>query len=288
MRVIINRQALLAIPELIKWKLSAAVAFSSMTGYILCAGNADSGLLFVVAGVFLLASGSAALNQFTERKTDALMDRTMKRPLPSGKMKATSAVIIAAVLLLSGSMLLAINGPAPLFLGVLNVIVYNGIYTGLKKITTLAILPGALVGAVPPLIGYTAAGGAVTDTGILLFALFMFLWQLPHFWILLVKYGHEYEKAGIKTIYDTMTDRQIGRLVFLWILASSLLLWILTSILMPFKTSAGLLLLGLNITFIVLFYRALFRYGREKGLKNAFILINSFSLLVMIILIALS
>ncbi len=216
-------------------------------------GGADSGLTVVAAGVFLLSSGASALNQYTERGSDALMPRTAGRPLPSGRMTPLTAIAVAVVLLVSGSLLLGFSGRMPFFLGLINVFLYNGIYTGLKKRTTLAIVPGALVGAIPPVIGYTAAGGAVTDTLILLFALFMFLWQMPHFWLLLIRYGSEYEKAGIKTLYSTMNGEKIKRLVMVWIIASSLALWVLTGIFMPLPAIAGALLLIFNIAFILLF-----------------------------------
>ncbi len=276
------------IAELIKWKLSLAVAFSAVTGYLIFAGGvggAGGGLLLVATGVFLLSSGAAALNQYTERESDALMARTAGRPLPSGRMKPRTALAIAAVMLASGSLLLGFATTVALLLGLLNVLLYNFIYTGLKKRTTLSIVPGALVGAVPPLIGYTAAGGAMTDTVILLFALFMFLWQMPHFWLLLVRYGSEYEKAGIMTVYSSMSSGQIRQLVMAWIIGSSLLLWILTAIFMPFRMPVAFLLLGLNIVFIIAFCSIIRSSDTEFRSRNAFILINSFSLLVMIILI---
>jgi protoheme IX farnesyltransferase len=146
-------------------------------------------------------------------------------------------------------------------------------------------MPGALVGAIPHVIGYTAAGGAVTDTVILLFSLFMFLWQMPHFWLLLVRYGSEYERAGFKTLFSTMDGEKIKRLVFVWITASSLALWILAFIFMPLPPLAGALLLILNIAFILLFRKIINLPETGKKSKRAFILINSFSILVMIILI---
>lgn len=285
------------IAELTKWKLSLAVAFSAVTGYLICDGTAGTGLpemsigtglIKVAAGVFLLSSGAAALNQYTERKSDALMGRTAGRPLPSGRMTPGSAALVTLVLLVSGTVLLGLGGWMPLMLGLVNVILYNAVYTGLKKVTALAIIPGALVGAVPPLIGYTAAGGRVTDTVILLFALFMFLWQMPHFWLLLGRYGNEYEKAGIRTIYGSMSALQINRLILLWVAGSSLLLWILTGLFMPFAVPLAVLLLVLNIAFIAAFRRIIKSSDAEIRPKNAFILINTFSLLIMLILIAAS
>ncbi len=276
------------VAELTKWKLSLAVAFSSVTGYLIFSVGADSGLTLVASGVFLLSSGASALNQYTERVSDALMARTAGRPLPSGRMTPLIALTIAIVLLVSGSLLLGFSGRMPFILGLVNVLLYNAIYTGLKKRTTLAIVPGALVGTIPPVIGYTAAGGAMTDTIIMLFALFMFLWQMPHFWLLLVRYGNEYEKAGIKTLYSTMDGGKIKRLVFVWIIASSLALWILAGIFMPLPVIAGALLLILNIAFILLFRKIINLPETDKRSKHAFILINSFSILVMIVLIAFS
>jgi protoheme IX farnesyltransferase len=292
------------VAELTKWKLSLAVAFSAVTGYLICDSASDTGLqgvvtgtglqevaigtaLFTVAaGVFLLSAGAAALNQYTERKSDALMARTAGRPLPSGRMTPGTAARVALVLIVTGSILLGYSGLLPLMLGLANVLLYNVVYTGLKKVTAFAIIPGALVGAVPPLIGYTAAGGVMTDTVILLFALFMFLWQMPHFWLLLVRYGSEYEKAGIRTIYGSMSAGQIDRLILLWIAGSSMLLWILTGIFMPFTVPVAILLLGLNIAFIAAFRKIIKASDAETRPRNAFILINSFSLLIMIILIA--
>lgn len=274
------------VAELTKWKLSLAVAFSSVTGYLISSGGADSSLTVMAAGVFLLSSGASALNQYTERDSDALMTRTAGRPLPSGRMTPLTAIAVAVVLLVSGSLLLGFSGRMPFFLGLVNVLLYNAIYTGLKKRTTLAIVPGALVGAIPPVIGYTAAGGAVIDSIILLFALFMFLWQMPHFWLLLIRYGSEYEKAGIKTLYSTMDSVKIKRLVLVWVIASSLALWILTGIFMPLPAIAGALLLILNIAFILLFRKIINLPETVKRSNHAFILINSFSILVMIVLIA--
>jgi protoheme IX farnesyltransferase len=281
-----ERITIAMIAELTKWKLSLAVAFSAVTGYLICISDAGSGLIPVTTGVFLLSSGAAALNQYTERRSDALMERTAGRPLPSGRMSPPAAIVVAVVILAAGIVLLARGGTWPVLLGALNVILYNLIYTGLKKKTTLAIIPGALVGAVPPLIGYTAAGGAMTDTRILLFVLFMFLWQMPHFWLLLIRYGEEYEKAGIKTLHSRISETSIMRLVMGWITGSSLLLWILTAIYMPFSTTAAMILFLLNAAFIIAFaviIRAGFVGVRSK---YAFMAFNSFSALVMVILIA--
>jgi protoheme IX farnesyltransferase len=269
---------------------SAGGALSTAGGTLLvadAAGGAYSAafILLAAAGVFLLAAGASALNQYTERKSDALMERTANRPLPSGRMAPPAALAASALLIAAGSLLLAMCGTVPLLLGAASIMLYNVIYTGLKKKTTLAIIPGALVGAVPPLIGYTAAGGAMTDMAIILFALFMFLWQMPHFWLLLLRYGEEYETAGIKTFHRVLSDRTIVRLVLGWITGSSLLLWILAAIYMPFSHLAAIMLLALNVIFILAFATIIGAgiYGPRS--RYAFLAFNSFTALVMLILI---
>jgi protoheme IX farnesyltransferase len=135
------------------------------------------------------------MNQYTEREQDAIMSRTMERPIAAKKISLRFAFRVFSLLLLSGSCLLLLNGFIPFALGCLGVILYNLLYTSLKKITVLAIIPGALVGAIPPHIGYTSAGGTVLNNKILYFSVFMFLWQIPHFWLLLLRYGKEYQAA---------------------------------------------------------------------------------------------
>ena len=277
-----------SLAELIKWKLSLAVAFSSATGFFLAGTGPSHGLAALSAGVFLLASGAAALNQYTERESDALMERTMNRPLPSGKMRPPAAIAIAVSLLLTGSLVLLTTGVLPVMLGIFNVVLYNLVYTGLKKKTVLAIIPGALVGAIPPFIGYSAAEGNIAGREIILFSLYMFLWQMPHFWILLVRYGDEYRKAGIRTLYDSYDARRIGQIVFAWVASSSLIMLILMTLLIPMRFAIGALLFLPTATFNILLCRVIFCSGNRWNLKLAFILINSFTFAVMTAIIIIS
>src|SRR5512140_2369118 len=210
--------------DLMKYQFSLAVAFSAGTGYFLFRNSFDSSFIPLLTGVFLLASGSAALNQYTERVQDAKMDRTMGRAIPSKKITLPAAVNLIAMLMVSGCCLLLLNGIAPLVLGITTVILYNLVYTSLKKTTTLAIIPGALVGAIPPIIGFASAGGGISDTKILLFSTFMFLWQMPHFWLLLIKYRDEHTNASLVTFSDYLNNKQIRNIVFCWILLTSLFL----------------------------------------------------------------
>lgn len=274
--------------RLTKWKLSLAVTFSAVTGYFIGSGQPDHHLTAMCAGVFLLSCGASALNQVTERKSDALMDRTRNRPVASMELRPADAVLIALAMIITGTLFLYYNGLVPALFGILNIILYNVVYTGLKKVTVHAILPGALVGAVPPYIGQASAGGDLADTRIILFAIFMFLWQLPHFWLLLAKYGKEYEKAGIKTLYPRMDIKRINHLVIIWVTSSSAILLTLTLLLLPLTLSAAVAITLLNIIFIFLFRNILLKNENEEPTQRAFLLINVFSLLIMIIIIAAS
>jgi heme o synthase len=274
--------------DLIKFKLSFAVTFSSVAGYYLCSNIADIRLLFLACGVFLLASGSAVLNQYTETKTDAMMDRTRNRPIPSGKVSGRTAILITMLFFISGSLFLYINGPVPLALGITSVILYNVIYTRLKKSTILSIVPGALVGALPPMIGFTSAGGDFTEARILAFSAFMFMWQLPHFWLIIIKYSKDYQAAGFPTIAKYMNELQIRYLVFFWVLFTTVFLFFFFYITEALNVNMSVLLILTNFSFIIVFYRLLFLKSATREIKSAFILINSFSLLMMLLLITFS
>lgn len=151
---------------------------------------------------------------------DALMDRTRGRPLPSGRLSPRSALVEALVLVIPALVLIgAVSGHRALAAGVLGLVWYNGVYTGLKRKTAWAILPGALVGAVPPALGWLAGGGNLGDPQIRALAFLFFMWQIPHFGLVLLKYGGEYEKAGLPSLQRVFRERQLRRITFHWIMA---------------------------------------------------------------------
>jgi protoheme IX farnesyltransferase len=279
------RSTIAVYADLIKYKLSLAVTFSSVTGYFIFSHSFNGSLLSLVIGVFLLASGSAALNQYTEREFDVLMDRTRNRPLPLKKINHEVALKASISLLATGFIFTLFTGILPSLLGFLNLVLYNLAYTRLKRITPLAIIPGALVGAVPPFIGYAGAGGMHLKPEIILFSAFMFLWQLPHFWLIIIRHKDEYKSAGFKTFSHTMTEQQIKILIFLWVFFSTLFLLCFSSLTLDLSKPMNYFLILLNSFFILLFYKLLFRRDTQNDVKSAFILINSFSFLIMILFI---
>ena len=205
---------------LIRYRLTAMVAASALAGYLLHPWNPGTSKAVVLTlGVFLLAAGGSALNQVQERATDALMARTRHRPLPAGLLSPRAGLAVTLALFASALALLLTTGPVPTGLGVFAIAWYNGLYTPLKKITPWALLPGALCGALPPMLGWTAAGGALFDYRIVLLAGIFFLWQIPHFWLLARRCRSDYRRAGLPTVARLFTPRQARRITLAWILA---------------------------------------------------------------------
>jgi protoheme IX farnesyltransferase len=279
------RQNIGVLVRLTRIRLSLMVTFSAITGYFLTGSNPSFSLLFLFGGVFLLAAGTTVLNQIQECRRDAVMPRTKHRPIPAGEISISAASLVSALLLFGGAWLLSLNGWLPMVLGLLNIVFYNLIYTPLKTRSWLAIIPGAVVGGIPPLMGWTSAGFYLFHPNAMFIAIFVFLWQIPHFWLLMIKYGKEYELAGFSSISKMLTEGQIKSVVFYWGLITSLFLMLFPLFGFTFKPLVLTLLVGMNFGFILLFYRFLFEVKNSKSIYKAFILINSYALLVFIFLV---
>lgn len=270
--------------SLIKFRLGLTVTLTSFAGYIISSGYIDSGAFISAAGVFLLAGAAGAINQVQEHRTDLLMDRTCRRPIPTGRITPLAALTVSALMILSGSLLLRSLYQLPATLGLLTIILYNLVYTPLKKVNYLAVLPGALVGALPPLIGWTAAGGRLNDPAILFLFMLLFLWQVPHFWMLVIKYHNEYQKAGIASVMSVVNEGQVRRIIFVWLTVLSLFssTWFVFGIDLPtaFVFTIPLFALG----FIIAFHYLLFRAGNNT--IRPFILSNIYITLLFLVIAA--
>lgn len=171
----------------------------------------------LLAGVCLLAAGCSALNQVQERDVDARMERTRRRPVASGRLSARAGLAIALVLTAGGLLLLAAAGGMVVSLGAFALFWYNGVYTPLKRLTAFAVLPGALCGALPPLIGWAATGGHPGDYRIVLLAGLLCLWQIPHFWFFALKHQEDFRQSGLPTVFTRFTPAQVHRLALVWV-----------------------------------------------------------------------
>lgn len=199
------------------------VSASALAGYLLFPAPPRGGVAFLlVAGVFLLAAGCSALNQVQERVTDALMARTCRRPVACGLLSPRAGAAMAAGLLAAGLFLLALSGSGrAVGLGLFACLWYNGVYTGLKRRTPFATLPGALCGAIPPMMGWSCAGGALADYRVVLLAGILVLWQLPHFWLLALSNREELARAGFPPLFPTLPEARVRRIVFVWICSAA-------------------------------------------------------------------
>jgi protoheme IX farnesyltransferase len=206
--------------NLCKPRVSFFAALSAMVGLLLSPFPTIGTVVPLALVVFLLACGGSALNQYQERAIDALMERTRHRPIPAGRIRPLSALRFAlAVLGFALSMLAVVGGIKALLLGLFAVLWYNLLYTYLKRRSAFAVIPGALVGVIPPAIGWVAGGGAISDARLGAIGFLFFLWQVPHFWLLMLDRGKEYEKAGLPTLHALFREESLRRIIFHWIVA---------------------------------------------------------------------
>lgn len=256
---------------LFRLTLSLAIAFSGCAGAILFSRSLNAFALYVFSGIFLLSCAASAFNQILERQWDLLMERTSDRPLPSKRIRPCGALVLAVVTGIAGVMVLGCGGSrSGAFLGVLNLLLYVAVYTPLKRRSRYAYFIGALTGAIPPMIGWTAAGGPAGDPFILVVALFMYVWQIPHFLLLQLRFGKEYAAAGFPPLLAATGEKKVRRIVFLWLLSSSA-----SSLLFPlFHCHSGFhpisIILVLNGMVILLFHKMLFRKTTPLNFTVAF------------------
>jgi protoheme IX farnesyltransferase len=268
-----------------KIKISLLVTLTTAIGYLLAEGELTIRMLMTAAAVFLLSCGFCALNQYQERETDRLMDRTKGRPLPSGKLRPSVSLLISLSLLVTGETILAYGtSPVPWALGFLAILWYNGIYTYLKKKTPFAAIPGALIGMIPPALGWVAGGGNLLDPRIGVIAIFFFTWQIPHFWLLLLDRGMDYEKAGFPSLTRIFKPIQLRRITFAWIFAA-----VATCMIMPLfglvrsrVVNVSLLAIGFCLVWKTLRILKIRDQGLPFGVN--FKVLNSYILIVIFLL----
>jgi protoheme IX farnesyltransferase len=184
--------------DLIKARLTILVLLTTLVGFYLGWRGPMNYLLMLnaVLGTALVASGAAALNQLLEREHDAKMRRTRNRPLPSGRLQPPTVMIFGGVCSCAGLLYLALAvNLTTSVIGAVSLLSYLFIYTPLKRVTWLNTAVGAIPGALPPLMGWTAARGELSGEGWALFAILAF-WQVPHFFAIAWIYRDEYAKAG--------------------------------------------------------------------------------------------
>jgi heme o synthase len=268
-----------------KIRISLLATLTAAAGYLLATGQTGVPMLLSTAAVFLLACGSCGLNQYQERTIDATMERTRGRVLPSKGLTPGAALMISMAELSSGSLLLlfAVN-PFAFLLGLFAVFWYNGVYTYLKQKTAFAVIPGALIGVLPPAIGWVSGGNDLLDPRMWGIALFFYMWQAPHFWLLLLDFGKEYEAAGLPSVTRVFSTRQLKRILFIWLLSTGV-----SCLLIPFfrvGASVPVRILLLGLTLWLFWIAAAFFRSSSPGpsFRFAFIRLNIYVLCVIVLL----
>lgn len=242
--------------QLTKVGLSLSVVFSSVAGYLLAVDVVNfSTLILLGLGGFFMVGASNAFNQVIEKDTDALMLRTMNRPLPTGRMSVNFAMFVAVLFTLLGlGILYSINPKTALF-GAISIFLYTSVYTPLKSVTPLTVFVGAIPGAIPFMLGWVAA---TNQFGIEAGMLFMiqFFWQFPHFWAIGWLQFEEYKKAGFNMLPMNTKDKSaVKQIIFYTVIM------ILVSIAPVLKVSGDFYIYPLTAVIVALLGLVMLYYG---------------------------
>lgn len=215
--------------EITKARLAVSVVFSSLAGFVLGVENlsVESVIILVklAIGGYGMVGASNAFNQVIEKDLDSLMDRTKNRPVPAGRMKPNTALVIAGLLTLMGIALLYSINPKTAMFGAISIFLYTSVYTPLKTMTPLSVFVGAFPGAIPFMLGWVAATGNFGIEAGTLF-LIQFFWQFPHFWAIGWFLYEDYEKAGFFMLPSGKKDKSTALQIILytvWLIIASLL-----------------------------------------------------------------
>ncbi len=270
--------------QLTRFRVSLAVTFSAVISAINHPASFSPGLLIPLTAIFLIAAGASALNQCQESHHDAIMDRTRNRPVASGRVEKVTALVFAAFMIISGFIIMAVTGKwICLLLGMFNIIWYNGFYTWMKTRSAFAVVPGALTGAIPVLMGWSVAGNSINAELPWLIAFFIFMWQIPHFWIMMLKYGDEYHKAGFPVLPDHFNPLQMKRIIMAWLIAASFSSILLVMASDPRPLLIPCIILIMNVSLLVMVFQQLF-FRKYERFRLLFVSLNFFMLAVLLLI----
>jgi protoheme IX farnesyltransferase len=208
-----------------RWRLALATALATLCGALIPAPAWEGRTTAVFLGALLFALGCTWWNQLQERHRDVLMDRTRTRPLPGCRIPVRTAILFTGFCFaVSLPLLFACGGLTAVAILVSVLLFYNGLYTPFKEKTLLALFPGAVAGAMPPVLGWVCGGGKPWDPGAISLWLLFLLWQVPHFWLAAERRAPEYERAGLPLPWSRFGRGRYGRLLALWMSAFCVLL----------------------------------------------------------------
>jgi protoheme IX farnesyltransferase len=271
--------------QLVKVPICLMVAFSAFLGAVMAGRASLFSAMIVSLGLLFLAMGCAALNSWQEMAFDSLLRRTRNRPLPRGRIFPDRAVQAALLLILTGLTLLS-RSSQPLLtveISLAAVTLYNLVYTPLKTRTMAAIIPGAVSGALPPYIGWIAAGGAPLSRSALLMVLLFMVWQIPHSLLVMLMHKDDYLDNDIPSLVTLFPESSLRRICFVWVGAFMVILLSWVEFLSGATHQARILLLLSVCAAFLLFCLQL--SGRWKSeYHSIFMQFNCYLLLIMTIL----
>ncbi|MDT0554050.1 heme o synthase [Urechidicola vernalis] len=242
--------------QLTKVGLSISVVFSSVAGYLLATESINYTILVLLTiGGYFMVGASNAFNQIIEKDTDALMKRTMNRPIPTGRMSVNFALTIATVFTILGIGILYYINPKCALFGAVSIFLYTCAYTPLKSVTPLTVFVGAIPGAIPFMLGWVAATNDFSIEPGTLF-LIQFFWQFPHFWAIGWLQHDEYKKAGFNMLPMGKKDRGAVKQIILYTIVM-----ILVSILPVFKQTGEFWIYPITAVIIALLGGLMLYYG---------------------------
>ena len=249
--------------QVTKFRLSVSVVFSSIAGYLLAAETIQINILLMLAvGGYFMVGASNVFNQIIERDPDKLMKRTKNRPLPTGRMSVTTAMIIGVLLTIFGLAILYTINPKTALFGAISIFLYISVYTPLKPVTPLAVFAGAIPGAIPFMLGWVAATGKFDIEPGMLF-LIQFFWQFPHFWAIGWLQHEEYKKAGFNLLPTGEKNRKATTQILLYTV------WmILVSVFPVLKITGSLYLSPVAAIIIFMLGLIMLYYGFELHKKQ--------------------
>jgi heme o synthase len=273
--------------ELAKLKIMIPVSLTGFTGYFAFDPHFSSRIFLLSFGILLMAVSASVLNQIQEVKPDGMMIRTSNRPLPAKRISLTGALLFFFFNLIAGASVIYYTGNIrAIIIGLFTIFWYNVIYTYSKRITAFAVVPGAITGALPPLIGWVAAGGGLWDKPIVFIEFLIFIGQIPHFWLLILKYGEEYSLAGFPSLTNIFNRSQIKRLTFAWVISSVAAALFLCYFEIIENTIIIVILVVISIYIIWQFLDLLKIRQGENNFRKYSILLDLYFLLVLLLLIS--
>ena len=257
--------------EITKFRLSLLVALSSVFGFFISSSKVDINEVFILlVGGYLISSSSVINNQILEKDLDKMMNRTNKRPIPTGRISIYKSVIMSIFSMIIGLFLISfyLNIHAAL-LSFISLILYSFVYTPMKKFGPIAVFIGAIPGALPPLIGWVASTGQITLEAIIIFSI-QFIWQFPHFWAIAWMYDDDYKKVGFKLLPNS-GEKNLKTAVNIMIYTLFLIpLGLLPTIFGITGIISGTVAVFLAIIFLAQTFKLINDYSRESAVKVMF------------------